>query len=113
MLTVFWQDDEGAHEVPVTHGTSLIGRSAEADLRIANQSVSRRHALLLAGDIHWTLRDLGSQNGTSFGGHLIRERQIADGDQALLGEITLRFMVSVEDSIRLGETAKQIGRAHV
>jgi adenylate cyclase len=106
MLTVFWKDDEGAHEVPVTHGTSLIGRSPEADLRIANQSVSRRHALLLAGENHWTLRDLGSQNGTSLGGHLVREHRIADGDQAQLGEIMLRFVVSVEDSIRLGDTAQ-------
>lgn len=103
MLTVFWTDEEGDHEIPLANPMTRVGRSPEADLRIANPSISRRHAVLLATDGVWTLRDLNSQNGTSVDGRPVREHTISDGDCIRLGEVTLRFVVSVKDSIRLND----------
>lgn len=103
MLTVFWQDDEGEHEVKASSLFCRIGRAPEADIRIANPSVSRRHAVLAETKGAWLLRDLGSQNGTTVAGRLVREHPIADGDVVRLGEIDLRFVVSVQDSIRLAK----------
>jgi hypothetical protein len=59
---------------PPGSGTRFtIGRTQDCDLRLADLSVSRRHALLTRGDDGWLLSDLGSHNGTRLNGWLIRE----------------------------------------
>jgi hypothetical protein len=50
-----------------------IGRTQDCDLRIADLSVSRRHAQLERGEDGWLLSDLGSHNGTRVNGWLVRE----------------------------------------
>jgi FHA domain/Domain of unknown function (DUF1707) len=72
-----WTGDPGrpARMVfPRGSGTSFtIGRTQECDLRIADLSVSRRHAQLDRGEDGWLLSDLGSHNGTRVNGWLVRE----------------------------------------
>lgn len=59
---------------PPGSGTSFsIGRTQDCDLRIADLSVSRRHAQLDRGEEGWLLSDLGSHNGTRVNGWLVRE----------------------------------------
>ncbi len=63
---------------PVTHvlaagSAVLIGRSDTANVRIDEDSISRRHALLQLGDTI-TVEDLGSLNGTR-----VRERALKKG----------------------------------
>jgi hypothetical protein len=59
---------------PPGSGTSFtIGRTQDCDLRIADMSVSRRHAHLERNEDGWLLSDLGSHNGTRVNGWLIRE----------------------------------------
>jgi len=59
---------------PPGSGTSFtIGRTQDSDLRIADLSVSRRHAKLDRGEGGWLLSDLGSHNGTRVNGWLVRE----------------------------------------
>jgi pSer/pThr/pTyr-binding forkhead associated (FHA) protein len=72
----------------------LIGRSPQADLRIPDQAVSRRHCLLLglgdvpAGDRCWVLVDLGSRNGTYLNGQRInRPHSLRVGDRVQFGRI--------------------------
>lgn len=76
----------GAHAVPAT---CRIGRSHEGDLVILAPSVSREHAELREGQ-PWTVRDLGSRNGTFVDGvrsqgrvPLVAKRQLKIGDVAL------------------------------
>ena len=59
---------------PPGSGTSFsIGRTQDCDLRIADLSVSRRHAQLERGEDGWLLSDLDSHNGTRVNGWLVRE----------------------------------------
>ncbi len=59
---------------PPGSGTSFsIGRTQDCDLRIADLSVSRRHAQLDRGEDGWLLSDLDSHNGTRVNGWLVRE----------------------------------------
>ena len=59
---------------PPGSGTSFsIGRTQDCDLRIADLSVSRRHAQLDRDEDGWLLSDLGSHNGTRVNGWLVRE----------------------------------------
>jgi diguanylate cyclase (GGDEF)-like protein len=71
----------------------LIGREEDADLRIEDASISRRHALVCEDHGEVTLCDLGSRNGTYVNGErLTGERCLDDGDQIQLGGIcTLKF----------------------
>jgi FHA domain-containing protein/uncharacterized protein DUF1707 len=59
---------------PPGRGTSFtIGRTQDCDLRIADLSVSRRHAQLKRGEDGWLLSDMDSHNGTRVNGWLVRE----------------------------------------
>lgn len=86
-------------EDPLPHGrTELpvgpharIGRIASSDVQLDDVSVSRRHAEISLGEAGYTLRDLGSQNGTFVNGDRIDERLLADGDRVLIGTVALRF----------------------
>jgi len=68
-------------ERPVIH----IGRSAENDVRIADDSVSGAHATLLRRGSVWHLIDLASTNGTFVDGRRI------DGEALIHGAAELRF----------------------
>jgi two-component system response regulator AtoC len=54
-------------------GEHVIGRGADADIRVDEESVSRRHVMLTVGEVV-TLVDLGSLNGTR-----VRERTLKPG----------------------------------
>jgi pSer/pThr/pTyr-binding forkhead associated (FHA) protein len=68
-------------ERPVVH----IGRSAENDIRIADDSVSGAHATLVRRGSVWHLIDLASTNGTFVEGKRI------DGEAIVEGVAELRF----------------------
>jgi hypothetical protein len=74
--------------------TVTIGRSAECAVRLADTSVSRRHAEVRTGDDGWTVVDLGSTNGTKVNGAVVTERKLRDGDTITVGDTTLRFEAS-------------------
>ena len=63
--------------------TLLIGRDEEeCDLVVAERQVSRHHALITMGDDGYTLKDLGSKNGTFLNGKELRNPVVLqDGDE--------------------------------
>ena len=63
-----------------------IGRRDDCDLRLADLSVSRRHAELDRDADGWLLTDLGSRNGTRLNGWLVRETvPVRPGDRLEFG----------------------------
>ena len=88
---------------------TIIGRQVEGTgLAILEPSVSRHHAhVTLDGDI-WTLRDLGSANGTFLDDKLLDAPvPIHDGDRVRFGHIAFYFMEDVTrlPPPRVGRTA--------
>ncbi len=69
------------------NGTIVVGRVAGVDLRVDDDSVSRRHAEIELNDGTAVLRDLGSANGTTVNGNPISE------DTALNGGDIIQFGV--------------------
>lgn len=70
----------------------VIGRSPDCDVVLNNTSVSRQHAELLCDDDAWTLRDLGSRNGTGVNGvRVVGERLLQSGDILRIDEFDLVF----------------------
>ena len=73
----------------------VIGRSSKADLPLEDEDVSRRHAVVTAGDDGHTLSDPGSRNGIALNGELIRALQrLKDGDEITVGPFTLTYHAS-------------------
>jgi two-component system, NtrC family, response regulator AtoC len=71
-------------------GVVLIGRDAEADLRLGDDSVSRRHARLVLQAGEARLIDLGSHNGTLVNGQRVDgARALVSGDVVTIGTATL------------------------
>jgi two-component system response regulator AtoC len=66
---------------PETHALSegevLIGRVEDADVRIEDDSISRRHAMMRVGE-RVTIEDLGSTNGTRVREHLLTQGEVVE-----------------------------------
>ncbi|MCS7006183.1 MAG: DUF3662 and FHA domain-containing protein [Gaiellaceae bacterium] len=76
---------------PIAKQEVVLGRSREADVRLSDPNVSRRHAVIRRiGSVFW-IADLDSTNGTLVNGVRVRRRQLEDGDRITLGSTELRF----------------------
>ena len=85
---------------PVSRETE-IGRSPQAAVPLMDSSVSRRHAVLVPGPGGaWSVRDLGSQNGSRVNGRKITGASVLhDGDVLTLGNVECAFRIGdVEES---------------
>jgi hypothetical protein len=78
---------------PLAAGRAVVGRRPEADLVVLNASVSRDHAELGRGEQGFTVRDLGSRNGTHVDGRRLRGRAaLPDRAQVRFGEVAFLFV---------------------
>ncbi|WP_205522561.1 sigma 54-interacting transcriptional regulator [Myxococcus eversor] len=69
-------------------GVVLVGRDDKADLKLKDESVSRRHARILVTDEGARVVDLGSQNGTSLNGRPLDDaRPLLSGDVVSFGAV--------------------------
>lgn len=80
-------------------GELLVGRSADLDLVLSEEMVSRKHAKMSIQDSSMVLTDLGSTNGTYVNGEKIRRHELSLGDRLLLGTSIIRVIQSSEMSL--------------
>ena len=71
---------------------TLIGRSPECDVFLDDVTVSRRHAELLQEGERFTIRDLGSLNGTFVNRHRVEAVELHDDDEVQVGKYRLTFL---------------------
>jgi hypothetical protein len=79
----------------------VVGRGTEADLRINDPGVSRRHVEFTVEEtpgqeVRIAVQDLGSTNGMLVDGHRIASTPLRDGSEVRIGRTTL--VVRVEES---------------
>lgn len=84
----------GAETYLIRHNRVLIGRGEEADVVIAHDDISRRHAILLRQGDERFIRDLGSANGTTVDGAPVGSdpTQIQRGSEIGFSEHRYRFV---------------------
>jgi hypothetical protein len=75
----------------LTRPVTTVGRGSDADLRIDDPGVSRRHAEIRVSNVAAEIMDLGSTNGTIVDGRRVRSAALADGSTIRLGNTTLVF----------------------
>jgi pSer/pThr/pTyr-binding forkhead associated (FHA) protein len=73
-------------------GTTIIGRSPECDVFLDDVTVSRRHAELVREGEAFTIRDLGSLNGTYVNRKRIESAILEDDDEVQIGKYRLTFL---------------------
>ena len=78
--------------VPLDSGVTHIGRGLVADLRLDENSVSRRHAMLVRDENGTRILDDRSSNGTFVNGQRVEQAELKHGDVLLLGRVTLRYL---------------------
>lgn len=75
-------------------GTSWVaGRSNDADLVLADDTVSRKHARIYSARGALWLRDLGSRNGTLVNGRSVAHHRLRPGDRITIGASLMRVDV--------------------
>jgi DNA-binding NtrC family response regulator len=77
---------------PITQNRIVIGREPPADVVVGVHAVSRRHAELCYERNGFTLRDLGSTNGTLVDGRLVTETRVESGQEIRVGDAILKFV---------------------
>lgn len=84
----------GNTPIDISINRSVIGRSSSADVHLANDDVSRNHALIWReGGAIW-LADLESSNGTQLNGELIADVvDVLDGDVLTFGATAFALQV--------------------
>jgi len=78
---------------PLSVGSTVIGRGDQANLRLPDVGISRRHARIDFDGGQVVLTDLGSTNGTSVNGQRVSAVALNPGDMVQLGTTTLTFRV--------------------
>jgi hypothetical protein len=68
-----------------------VGRSPQNAIVVDDRRVSRQHAELEQSGGQWSIRDLGSTNGSAVNGRLIRQAVLHDGDRLSLGGFEVIF----------------------
>jgi chromosome segregation ATPase len=79
----------------ITHSLgrrTRIGRAPGCELHIDSSSVSRHHALILAGTREAIIEDLNSTNGVILNGRKVTRQVLNDGDIVTIGEIQFRYV---------------------
>jgi hypothetical protein len=72
-------------------GSNVVGRGQDADLRLPDTGVSRRHIDIRFDGVAAVLHDLGSTNGTTVNGHRAQSWQLQHGDVIRLGHTVLVY----------------------
>jgi len=74
----------------ITRPTLVLGRSTEADVRVDDPGVSRRHCEIRTGTPS-TIQDLGSTNGIVVDGQHTTRATLRDGSRIVVGSTTIVF----------------------
>jgi pSer/pThr/pTyr-binding forkhead associated (FHA) protein len=74
----------------------VVGRGKDVDLRLTDQSVSRRHLELIHGDNGTLLRDLGGASGTKVNDERVEEKVLQHNDEIEIGRTVLKFVDELE-----------------
>lgn len=78
--------------VPLDQAPILIGRGADAAIRLDDDYVSTRHARIAISGDQWFVEDLGSTNGTYMGSHrLTQPTTLQLGSKVRIGKTTLEL----------------------
>jgi predicted component of type VI protein secretion system len=83
----------------LSDGDNFIGRTAECNIQLTDDSISRKHALIRNDDGKLSVIDFGSSSGTKVEGHYVRGNTLQNGDQIQIGRSGFTLMAPYLQSV--------------
>jgi hypothetical protein len=75
------------------HDLTMVGRHPDSDIFLDDVTVSRRHAEFYRQGGRFTVRDVGSLNGTYVNRERIEQTDLSGGDEVQVGKFRLVFLL--------------------
>ncbi len=72
-----------------------VGRNPDSDIFLDDVTVSRKHAVFIASEDGYLIRDTGSLNGVYVNGQLVDEKLLSSGDEVQVGKFRLTYHSSI------------------
>jgi ribosome-associated protein YbcJ (S4-like RNA binding protein) len=95
-------------EFPLLPGKeTVIGRSGDLDMVLAEDMVSRRHARIVFQGDQIVIEDMASTNGTFVNGEKTKRAQLREGDRVLIGTSILKVVFSEKTARTTEEQARR------
>lgn len=91
------QKGKPASTYEINKDEMIIGRSTKADIVLAGQFISRKHAKVLVEKGKYFIEDLGSKMSVLHNGSKIKRHEMKNGDEFLIGSVKLTFQSLTED----------------
>jgi len=88
---------------------TLVGRHPDSDIFLDDVTVSRRHAEFYRSGSRFTVRDVGSLNGTYVNRERIEETDLTGGDEVQVGKFRLVFLLGPRSQAEHGGGGAQVG----
>ena len=88
---------------------TLVGRHPDSDIFLDDVTVSRRHAEFYRSGGRFTVRDVGSLNGTYVNRERIEEMDLTGGDEVQVGKFRLQFLLGPRSQAEHGGGGAQVG----
>ena len=82
----------------------VVGRDAAVDLVLVHGSVSRQHAEFVKSPEGYSIRDLGSTNGSFVNGERVQENRLRSGDTVQIGCFIFKFLSANSVETKYHET---------
>jgi pSer/pThr/pTyr-binding forkhead associated (FHA) protein len=86
------QGPERTLHIPLGTEAMHIGRGISAELHLDENSVSRRHAIVVPRPTGARILDDRSSNGTLVNGRRVQQAELHNGDVIVLGRVVLRYL---------------------
>jgi adenylate cyclase len=94
----------GGAPILLSKTTLVVGRKPDCDITVPCQTVSSRHCELQFSDGAWTVRDLGSKNGTMVNNVRCEKQRVSPNDLLAFGK--QRYLISY-----VGQPSSMAGEA--
>lgn len=109
-LTTTWNGEN--RQWPLEGSPLRVGRGSGNVIQLLDATVSKEHAELVETNGRWTIRDLGSRNGTRVNGReATSPLPIASGDRIEVGHVVLQFGERGQAESTHFSTSEHVGSA--
>ena len=78
----------------IDSGEVAIGRSVESPIFLDDVTVSRKHAVIIKEEKTFSIKDLGSLNGTYLNNQTVLNSPLTTGDEIQVGKFHMLFVAS-------------------
>lgn len=97
---------DGSPPIPIVKDVTVVGRREYCDIEVRDESLSKRHAVIVRTDGLLMIRDLASTNGTKVNGQRVMWAALLPNDRLTLGRCKFKVYLGSDTAPSPSETAR-------